>query len=307
MSKSEAAAREATLPLQISEPLDQQPRSLTQQPGSFCLSKRCSVAVVVLIALSAAGVASGVTYWVAEEVARDDDNSRADDDRYSYSYSYGDDDDDDDDDDDGLDAHFEERLAAAAAAAAPGATVFIGDSDVENWRTSGAAVAGSANVGVGGATCDDVIAWVPRALDKLAPAELVVVCGENDLDGRRAVTNATFLELEGIYRLAAPSVARVYMLSTKPEPSTTALHAEYRAYDALCAKLAASEAGGFVFIDSYGGFEDLGNPATLYDDDALHLSAAGYSHWDNWLSLARAAGGSCYRWRSGVCVGDVPQ
>ena len=32
-----------------------------------------------------------------------------------------------------------------------------------------------------------------------------------------------------------------------------------------------------TFIDSYNGFKDTGNAATLYDDDNFHLSERGYA------------------------------
>ena len=59
-----------------------------------------------------------------------------------------------------------------------------------------------------------------------------------------------------------------------------------------------------VMIDSYEGFEDLGNPNSLYDKDLLHLDE-GYYYWTEWTKDAvnNADGGSpCTVWQSYECA-----
>jgi len=58
----------------------------------------------------------------------------------------------------------------------------------------------------------------------------------------------------------------------------------------------------FTFIDSYNGFKDAGNVATLYDDDDLHLSESGYAMWQTWTAQALLGDVECEVWRSGECV-----
>jgi len=173
-----------------------------------------------------------------------------------------------------------------------GRPLFIGDSDIEGWRTdngigtepgmsaSGFLLPGSNNVGVGGATCADVKDWVSDALTKLEPSFVVIVCGENDIETEdRAVTNQAFADFKTAYELIAETGVRTYTVSTKPEPGTKALHSEYEAYDALVLGLARElsliPVSGYydpplVIIDSYNGFKALGNPDSLYNSDELY-------------------------------------
>ena len=52
------------------------------------------------------------------------------------------------------------------------------------------------------------------------------------------------------------------------------------------APLARGGGGSFTFIDSYSGFEELGNPNSLYKNDKLHLSEEGYALWTAWTKAA---------------------
>merc|ERR1712232_1045418 len=73
--------------------------------------------------------------------------------------------------------------------------------------------------------------------------------------------------------------------------------------------LALASNGSLVMIDSYGGFELMGNPRSLYGDDGLHLSEIGYGHWNEWVKAAMNVTGNntdCHVWRAGSCVdGEV--
>ena len=80
------------------------------------------------------------------------------------------------------------------------------------------------------------------------------------------------------------------------------MHASYREYDELIRNYADSIANStssppLVMIDVYPSFEELGNPSTLYDDDELHLSSAGYEYWSIWTSRALSNNSPrCVRW-----------
>ena len=102
-------------------------------------------------------------------------------------------------------------------------------------------------------------------------------------------------------------------MGTKPEPDTTSLHDEYAEYDALIRTLVseyareAAEADDddaalppLTMVDVSPGFEALGNPDSLYQDDELHLSSEGYSYWEEWASLALETP-DCVLWESGAC------
>merc|ERR1712129_214402 len=98
---------------------------------------------------------------------------------------------------------------------------------------------------------------------------------------------------------------KVIYIGTKPEPGTTSLHGKYRTYDQLIWNLTVNnDNASLVMIDSYGAFESMGNPNSLYDDDNLHLSESGYAYWNEWVNIALNATDDCRVWRAGVCVGN---
>ena len=192
---------------------------------------------------------------------------------------------------------------ALGVAAAPKAVLFMGDSDVEGWKTKDD-FDDSKNVGVGGFTCKDVLDKVDSKLEKHAPTWMVLVCGENDL-AYGASVKKTFSRFQSVVGRAADRGVRVLYVGTKPEPSTTKLHDAYEAYDekirAWARQLAATASEPpLVMIDSYRNFEALGNPTSLYKRDKLHLSNAGYALWTKWALHALGPGldsdGDCILW-----------
>ena len=76
--------------------------------------------------------------------------------------------------------------------------------------------------------------------------------------------------------------AKVLYMGTKPEPGTTTLHATYAAYDAMIAATAETNADLYM-VDVTTKFKALGNPASLYQSDNLHLSEEGYVLWTKWV------------------------
>ena len=197
-------------------------------------------------------------------------------------------------------------LGCSAAPGGPVSLLFMGDSDIENWDT--AAYPDAANVGVGGAVCQDVLESLPSTLEAHPPSRVVLVCGENDLWEQGVA--ATFADFSDVVAGIHEAGATVVTLGTKPEPATTQLHAEYRQYDARirahAASLASEGEAPLVMVDVYPGFEALGNPDRLYDRDGLHLSDEGYALWDDWLAAALDQPG-CILWESGVCVQDAAE
>ena len=76
--------------------------------------------------------------------------------------------------------------------------------------------------------------------------------------------------------------AKVLYMGTKPEPGTAALHSTYAAYDAMIFEAAESNADLYT-VDVTTKFNALGNPASLYQSDDLHLSEEGYVLWTKWV------------------------
>jgi lysophospholipase L1-like esterase len=183
----------------------------------------------------------------------------------------------------------------------------VGDSDVDFWKEVESTFGthfpndsshGTAayNVGYGGYTCEDVKNESSDFVSAFEPSKVVLVCGENDLsDGSTpAVTFASYQTAVMPY---------VHSGATKKtEPATIGLHNKYKKLDSLIKDWAATLDGQLVFIDTSGGFEDLGNGVDLYDGDKLHLSEVGYQYWEQWLTIALEDSSNCQVWRSGVCV-----
>ena len=179
--------------------------------------------------------------------------------------------------------------------------LFIGDSDIELWDTQG--YGRSKNIGVGGATCPDVLHTLDETLASYSAERAVVVCGENDFPDRSAGDTAEIFR-SITEKLQAAKTSVVYM-GTKPEPETIDLHTQYQEYDELIKQMAielatSSEAPPLVMIDVYHGFEALGNPNSLYAEDQLHLSEQGYSYWNQWLEQA-LGNERCIIWQSDTC------
>jgi len=185
--------------------------------------------------------------------------------------------------------------------------LLAGDSDIEGWPNTASSFPGSVNVGVGGWTCKRLKKKIGGFLGTHNPEWVILVCGENDLWGSSAAT--TFNDFKAVVQEIRAAGARVVYVGTKPEPSTKKLHAKYREYDALirahAASLAAAADSGppLVMVDSYKGFEDLGNPNSLYRGDRLHLSSSGYGHWTTWAQQALSQSDTaCEVWQSGACT-----
>jgi len=178
--------------------------------------------------------------------------------------------------------------------------LFIGDSDIEGWDTSH--FIASSNIGVGGYMCSDVLSSIDEVLEQYTPVHVVIVCGENDLWER--TVEDTFEDFQAIVNKIILSGASVTYMGTKAEPGTTELHAEYREYDSLiqdsAVNLANNSYAPLNVVDVYQGFEDIGNPNSLYQDDELHLSLGGYGYWNQWL-VQISNDSDCIIWQSQEC------
>ena len=189
---------------------------------------------------------------------------------------------------------------------------FIGDSDVDYWRTTELVIPGSYNYGVGGYTCKNVNAEVDNLLNIVSPNVIVLVCGENDLANKKSV-DETFGLFKKIVDKAKSRDIQVIYLGTKPEPSTKSIHKKYRMYDTKIKEWAVTlfnEASNnptpLTVIDVYSVFDAHENKNDLYDSDKLHLSGDGYDLWNTWLQIAYkeiypGKINSCPVWKNGLC------
>ena len=178
--------------------------------------------------------------------------------------------------------------------------LFAGDSDIEGWNTD--RYTDSANIGVGGAMCRDVLDTLDGSIEAYRPRLVVLVCGENDLWEKNV--RRTFEDFSAVVDRVHDTGAAVIYMGTKPEPATAALHGDYQGYDALirghAIELTRNGSTPLVMIDVFPSFEALGNPGNLYQRDRLHLSRDGYALWNEWLETAWTDE-QCIVWESGSC------
>jgi lysophospholipase L1-like esterase len=208
-------------------------------------------------------------------------------------------------------------LCKAGFAIEKGGTVFVGDSDVDYWHTSTKEFPGSYNVGIGGATCKDVLKEIDFILDNFKPTQVILVCGENDMDGP-GDPGATkiFKRWKDVVTKVNKNGARLLHMGTKPESGTTELHNDYKKYDAkikeYAEQLAAEKANSpppVVFVDVFKAFKDGGNPNSWYDQsekpDYLHMGKPGYAMWDEWAKKA-VKNDLCIVWTGDHCADSKP-
>jgi len=174
-------------------------------------------------------------------------------------------------------------------------TLFVGDSDIEYWKTNDVDFPHSANVGVGGWTAGKVAQNIVGFLAEHQPTDWVVlVCGENDFYSGRSVKKAfkTFQAI--VSKVLTTTGARVLYIGTKPEPDTQKKHDKYEEYDQKIRDYAKKLSDDrdettllprLVMIDTYPHFISIGNPDSLYQKDKLHLSKIGYSYWNEWTNF----------------------
>lgn len=160
--------------------------------------------------------------------------------------------------------------------------VFFGDSDIEYWEDSNwsSSFPGAVNIGMGGATIQEAARHVESMVAALRPKGWVVLCsGENDIEEDSEVEplfDMWKFTVETI--LASEHKPRIVTLSTKPEPDSKELYANYKIYDDLIRDYCKS-CSDVIFIDLHEAFnviECYGNPRELYRDDGLHMTDMGY-------------------------------
>ncbi|HMC55734.1 MAG TPA: SGNH/GDSL hydrolase family protein [Gemmatimonadaceae bacterium] len=190
-------------------------------------------------------------------------------------------------------AQFASEIAAFDSAdranpPAQGGVVFTGSSSIRLWPNLAADFPGVtvSNRGFGGSTLPDVSFYIPHTVLPARPRLIVVYAGDNDLASGR-----TPAQIADDYRMfvrrarrALPGTRIVYV-SIKPSPSRWSLAAGMCEANALiAAEIAHDSLAAFVNVfDAMLG--PTGYPrAELFQDDSLHMTAAGYVIWRDRLA-----------------------
>jgi len=187
--------------------------------------------------------------------------------------------------------------------------LFLGDIDIDNWRTTSESFPGSYNVGWA-ASCKGLRWRLDNLMEAFEPSMVVLVCGEKDLDDGLSVRK-TYRRFKKLVSMVMGHHAGVLYLGTRPEPQkTTEQHAKYRNFDLSIRRLVRRRAQDeddhhhdqktLAMIDVHNSFMGAGNPRNLYAFDGMRLSEAGYKLWTSWTQKA-LDDTTCLVWQDGTC------
>lgn len=165
----------------------------------------------------------------------------------------------------------------------PGGVVVVGSSSIRRWERLMVDLSGYDVVqrGFGGAWLSEVAAYAPELVTAHAPRAVVVFAGTNDVAGGSSPD-----EVVTAYRCLAQQVwtgagaVPLLFIGITPTPARWELHEASTAVNEAVAAL-AEDHPGLHYIDIPAAFLQTGHPPaeSLFVDDLLHLSPAGYALW----------------------------
>ncbi len=177
-----------------------------------------------------------------------------------------------------------QRFEAADAQSPPprGGVLFIGSSSIRFWDTLAQDFPGVPviNRGFGGSELRDSTWYADRIIVPYAPRQILIYAGDNDLNAGRTPQQlrADFIAFVERVRRDLPK-AKIAYISNKPSPSRAQLLPVQRAANTLIA--AEAKRLGVDYIDIFTPMLDAsGQPdESLFIEDRLHMSRAGYVIW----------------------------
>ena len=183
----------------------------------------------------------------------------------------------------------EERVRTVPIAGHP--VVFYGSSSIRLWTTlpSDLALPNALNLGFGGSTLEACAYFFERLVVPAAPASLVVYAGDNDLgDGQSPEKVLTsFRSLADQVHKRLPGIPFAF-ISIKPAPARLSIIDRIRrTNDLIRHEIGQFKTGCFISVFE-AMLDDRGKPrASLFLEDGLHLSPAGYRIWAGVLESYR--------------------
>lgn len=165
--------------------------------------------------------------------------------------------------------------------------LFVGSSTTRMWRTRDCFPdLPVINRGFGGSHISDVVHFADRVVLPYKPKVIVFYAGDNDIAGGKSAQRVCedYRRFVGIVRGKLPE-ARVVFLSIKPSESRWSLWPEAQKANELIRGLCQG--------DDHLLYADLASPLlrpdgrpdnSLFLNDKLHLSAAGYELWSRTLA-----------------------
>jgi len=165
------------------------------------------------------------------------------------------------------------------------AILFVGSSSFNYWKDVQDYFPGYTiiNRGFGGSSLPHVITYANDIIFPYHPRQVVIYCGENDLNASDTVTAqvvfSRFSTLFNMIRKKLPK-APIVFVSIKPSPSRARLMPEMvKSNDLIKAFLAKQR--NTAFVDVYHSMLNAdGTPRKeLFGPDMLHMNKQGYAIW----------------------------
>lgn len=165
------------------------------------------------------------------------------------------------------------------------AILFVGSSSFHYWTDVQDYFPGYTiiNRGFGGSSLPHVIAYANDIIFPYHPKQVVIYCGENDLNDNDSVTGEVvlrrFTTLFQLIRSKLPD-ASIAFVSIKPSPSRSRLFPQMIKANELISAFIKKQRKA-VFIDVYHSMLNAdGTPRKeLFKEDNLHMNKTGYAIW----------------------------
>jgi lysophospholipase L1-like esterase len=144
------------------------------------------------------------------------------------------------------------------------------------------------NLGFGGGTFASGIHYFDSLLTPLAPRKVVLYFGENDISNDGLTAQSTFANFRSLVALIDKRLgARIFVLSAKQSPTKWMWSDEVAEFNAR-AKAFCQQQSHMRFIDVGSVLMgENGRPmARYFMPDLIHLNAAGYALWADFLRKA---------------------
>ena len=145
------------------------------------------------------------------------------------------------------------------------------------------------NLGFGGSTLAACTWFFERVLSVYQPKMLIIYAGDNDLgDGRHPEEILIFFQQLMVKSATLFGTIPCFYISLKPSPARWHMEDQFRYTNNLIESEIIKCDGNWKFIDVFKRMLDKsGKPMKeLYDNDGLHLSAAGYAVWQEVIKRA---------------------
>ena len=167
------------------------------------------------------------------------------------------------------------------------AVLFVGSSTIRLWPHLQDDFPDTVLIqrGFGGASFPDVLHYLDRIVIPYRPRKIVLYCGDNDLGNGRSPGQVIrdFQEFATRVRAPLPETPIVF-LAIKPSPLRWSLVNSMRAVNAKVRAMAEAD----PLLEYVDVFTPMLGPdgqprRDLYEEDGLHVNAAGYALWKNIL------------------------